>query len=737
MYQSEVWLVVHIASLSVKPTCATVNEYFSANMTFLNPLILLGLLAAAIPILIHLFNFRKPKKVDFSTLAFLRELEKTAMQRVKIEQWLLLALRVLAILFLVLGFAQPMLKGSASDAKHAKTVYAIVIDNSLSMKLRNVRGEYLQQARTVAAQLVKQAQKGDEFLLLTTANNGLTARNLYRNTGPLLEEIRKIQPEPGARSLMRTARQSFRRLAEISDRNKEVYLISDLQRATFLDSLETEKPQNVSIALVPIGSDAPANVAITDVEIDSRIIEQGQPVGVTATLTNYSDKALSNFQASVYLEGQPVAQALANIGPKDQATVQFTLTPQKRGWLGGEVRIEGDTFEDDNRRYFSLLVPEKRTVLLVRGDGERTNFVELALSPQVTGGRVVFQTQTITEGMLGGTALESYNCVLIIGKKRFSSGEITNLKRYIASGGGLLMFPSGGMVAGEYTALFSALGGGKASGFSGQAGGPAIGKFDRVETEHPLFEGMFANGDLSVGKQVETVDARYIMLYQPGTGDEQTLIRLTNNQPFLHEIRNGKGSALLVTVAPDPLWSDLPSRGLFIPLLYRAVYYLSASRAQSEGSLGTSDDGEVFVSGLQGSEPVKLVGVKGDEYTPQQNLVYNGMVISVDEAIQQSGLYDVMQGDRVLRKVAVNADSRESDLVRMPPEEGKQQIEQMTGTSVRMVDVGAGTDRQIKEAIGTARFGQNLWNVFLFLALLCLLAEMFVALRKKSSSQKT
>ncbi|HRK75118.1 MAG TPA: BatA domain-containing protein, partial [Rhodothermales bacterium] len=399
-------------------------------MTFLNPLILLGLLAAAIPILIHLFNFRKPKKVDFSTLAFLRELEKTAMQRVKIEQWLLLALRVLAILFLVLGFAQPMLKGSASDAKHAKTVYAIVIDNSLSMKLRNVRGEYLQQARTVAAQLVKQAQKGDEFLLLTTANNGLTARNLYRNTGPLLEEIRKIQPEPGARSLMRTARQSFRRLAEISDRNKEVYLISDLQRATFLDSLETEKPQNVSIALVPVGSDAPANVAITDVQIDSRIIEQGQPVGVTATLTNYSEKALSNFQASVYLEGQPVAQALANIGSKDQATVQFTLTPQKRGWLGGEVRIEGDTFEDDNRRYFSLLVPEKRTLLLVRGDGERTNFVELALSPQVTGGRVVFQTQTITEGMLGGTALESYNCVLIIGKKRFSSGEIANLKRY-------------------------------------------------------------------------------------------------------------------------------------------------------------------------------------------------------------------------------------------------------------------------------------------------------------------
>lgn len=705
-------------------------------MTFLNPLILLGLLAAAIPILIHLFNFRKPKKVDFSTLAFLRELEKTAMQRVKIEQWLLLVLRILAILFLVLGFAQPMLKGSASDARHAKTVYVIVLDNSLSMKLRNVRGEYLQQARDVASKLVQQANKGDEFLLLTTANNGLTARNLYRNTGPLLEELRKIQAEPGARSLLRTTRQAFRRLTEIQDRNKEVYLISDLQRATFLDSLETEKPKNVSIALVPIGSDAPANVAITEVQIDSRIIEQGQPVGVTATLTNYSDKALSNFQANVYLEGQPVAQALANIAPKDQTKVQFTLTPQKRGWLGAEVRITGDTFEDDNRRYFTLLVPEKRSVLLVRGDGERTNYVELALSPQVTNGRVVFQTQTISEGMLGGTALESYNCVLLVGKKRFSSGEIANLKRYVASGGGVLMFPSGGMAIGDYSALFSALGGGKVVGFSGQVGGPSIGKFDRVETEHPLFEGMFAQGDVSVGKQIETVDARYTLQYQAGTGDEQTLIRLTNNQPFLHEIRLGKGSVLLVTVAPDPQWSDLPSRGLFVPLLYRSVYYLAASRAQTEGSLGTSDSDEVFVSGLQGAEPIKLVGMKGDEYTPQQNPVYNGMVISVNDAIQQSGLYDVMQGSRILRKVAVNADSRESDLVRIPPEEAKQQIEQITRTEVRMVDVDTGTDRQIKEAIGTARFGQNLWNVFLFLALLCLLAEMLVALRKKTTTQK-
>ena len=81
-------------------------------MTFLNPLVLLGLAAAAIPIVVHLFNFRRPKTVDFSSLRFLREVERQSMRRVRIRQWLLLALRTLAILFLVLAFAQPTRTGA-------------------------------------------------------------------------------------------------------------------------------------------------------------------------------------------------------------------------------------------------------------------------------------------------------------------------------------------------------------------------------------------------------------------------------------------------------------------------------------------------------------------------------------------------------------------------------------------------------------------------------------------------
>ncbi|MEO1630684.1 MAG: BatA domain-containing protein, partial [Bacteroidota bacterium] len=108
-------------------------------MTFLNPLVLLGLAAAAIPLLIHLFNFRKPRQVDFSTLAFLKELQRSTMRRVRVKQWLLLALRTLAILCLVLAFARPAVEGAWAGlfGGRVPTSMAVVIDNSLSMTQRD------------------------------------------------------------------------------------------------------------------------------------------------------------------------------------------------------------------------------------------------------------------------------------------------------------------------------------------------------------------------------------------------------------------------------------------------------------------------------------------------------------------------------------------------------------------------------------------------------------------------
>lgn len=705
-------------------------------MTFLNPFVLFGLLAASIPILIHLLNFRKPKKVDFSSLAFLKELEKTSMQRVRIKEWLLLALRILAVCCLVLGFAQPILQGSATDATFSKTLYGIILDNSLSMKLKNGNGTYLTQAKKVANELVQQSKKGDEFLLQTTASGGISQRAFFKSKEALLKEIAVIDAQPDAKSLIGTVKKAIRQMETVGNRNKELYVMSDLQRSTFLDSLEAiEKQSGTHLVLVPVGDPLPTNIAITDVQLESRIVEEGQPVKMTATLQNFSDKRLDNYSVQAFLEGIPVAQAVTVLPANGEAQVEFTVTPQRRGWLGGEVKIEGDSFEDDNKRYFVIQVPEKRKILLVKGDGERSSYVDLALSPQLTDGRVVFQTNSINEAALASTDLQSYDVVMLIGARTFSPNEAESLKRFTEQGGGVVFFPSSNPTPQDYTGLFSALGGGRFNGMNGQiANKNIVAKFDRVELEHPLFDGMFNAADVAT-KQIESPDIRLMMQYAQVSGTEQPLIRLTNGQPFLQEIRNGKGTTLLFAVAPDPQWSDFPTRGIFVPLLYRTLYYLSADRASVEAD-GSGGDEDIVVIGAEGTAPLRLLASDGEEFTTSQQSVYGGILIEVEGIVKKAGVYEVKQGDKTLRKVAINANSRESDLVRFSPEDAKTQLEQGTKASVKLMNV-EGAVRQIQKAIQESRFGAELWNIFLILALVFLLAEMLVGMQWRKRTAQT
>ncbi len=699
-------------------------------MTFLNPLVLLGLVAAVIPLIIHLFNFRRPKKVDFSSLAFLKELQKSTMQRVRIKQWLLLILRTLAIACLVLAFARPTLTGGLAGTLggRANSSLALVLDNSLSMTLRDARGAYLDQARDMAAGLIDQTAPGDEVFILTTTANATPAP--YKNRGPALDALAEIAPQPGATSAARTLARAAALLDEAAHLNKEIYLISDLQRSTWLDTLQTVVPADVRTVLLPVGDRTYANVAVIEVRVASRIVEVGQPARVEAVLVNYGTERIQGYVASLYLEGERVAQATADLEPGVPAEVAFAVTPQQRGWLAGLVQIEDDAFEQDNVRYFALHVPEQRRILLVRGEGQRADFVELALSSQLTRGRVAFEVETIPEAALAATTPGGFDAVVLLGPRDLSSGEVAALSRYVEEGGGLLFFPSEAARAADYNALLGSLGGGAFSGFSGAVGaGRAIAAFDRVDLEHPLFEGVFERQGPRGQAEVESPDVYYAMNYTPGAGAEQTLIQLTSGFPFLQEIRHGRGAAFVAASAPDVGWSDLPVRGLFIPLLYRSIYYLSSGESVQGEQLVVGQAGELRLTGVTETAPLRLVAPDGEEVTPEQRSLFGAVLLQTDATLRTPGLYEVRAGERLVRRVAFNLDSRESNLQAYSPKEAAERLAGATGAKVRVLDPGTGDAGGVIAAIEAERTGVELWNVFLLLALLFLVAEMLVSMQ--------
>ena len=698
-------------------------------MVFLNPAILFGLAAAAISLIIHLFNFRRPRKIDFSSLVFVRELQRTTMQRVKVKQWLLLALRTLAIAALVLSFARPSVRGSLARAlggDGSRTV-GILVDNSLSMMLRNPGGELIDQSRDAAQTVIDDLAASDEVVIRTTARSGMVDASGFSSPGSAADLVSAIVPEGGAGTLS-TAIQSLAEELKSSARvNRELYVITDLQESTLLDSSAVTPLEDVALRVIPITAREIQNVGVGRVVVDRRIVEAGQPVQLSAQLTNYGNVAIDGYVVSVFLEDDRVGQASISLAPGESRSVPFTITPPVRGWLAGVVQGEDDDFESDNRRFFALHVPAERRVLVVQGDNEPVDYVTLALSRELGRNRISFDYDVIGEASLPATQIETYDTVILVGLQTISSGESASLSRYVSDGGGLMVFPGTSTREAELNTLLSAVGGGSVRGTIGSLGSrTAVTRLESYELEHDLFSGVFDMRTGSRNQRIEQPDVYYSTTYAPARGSEQTLIALANGQPFLQEMRIGQGAALYFSVAPNPVWSDFPVRGLFIPVLYRAIFYLSASEATSGDQLLVGRPGEFRVSGVAADTRLSITSPDGEDFIPEQRNLFSATLVSVDEQVSEPGVYDVRSGSELVRRIAFNLPEEESRLTSVSGDEAKEILEERFRTPVAVLSPEPTGAQALATELREARLGVELWNVFLAVALLLLLAEMVV-----------
>ena len=683
--------------------------------------------AVAVPLFLHFFNLRQPRTVDFSSLAFVKELQETAVQRVRIKEWLLLLLRMLAIACLVMAFAQPTLTGNlAGVGASVPTAHGVVVDNSLSMGVDAAEGGgALDAARVQAEGVLATVDEGDEVGVWPTAPSSARADRpgLSPSTDLARSAVGALETRAGAAPLGRRVVEAAEAVAETSAPRKVVYAVGDLQRSTLGDSVAAQVPEGVQVRLLPVGTRTPPNVGVRDVTVPGRVAEAGQPVTIEATLVNYGEEPLPNYVASVYLEEERVAQATTTLEPGVETTVSFTVTPQERGWLRGAVETEGDGFPADDRHHFTLNVPEERRVLVVRGEGQDTRYVDLALSAEMIEERIAFRTTAIEEGALAAAELGQYDAVLLVGPRSLSGGTVEALTRYVERGGGVFLFPSAQAPPTEYNALLDALGAGTIEGADGALSGEQpIASFAQVDLEHPLFEGVFDRAGEGEDAEVEQPDIYRALRMRPSG---QTLIELSTETPFLYEARHGRGALLVSAVAPSLEWSDLPTRGLFVPLLYRSVYYLSAGASTTGAQLRAGRPDEVRITGVSPDASLRLVGPDDTEIAPDQRTLFGATLLQIGTNLRTPGVYDVTTGGRLVQRLAVNVTPAESDLRTAPPDSAAAHLQSVLRTPVEVVR-GTG-EEDVAETIRTREAGTEIWNVFLLLALIFLVSEMLVA----------
>ncbi|HEX5316879.1 MAG TPA: BatA domain-containing protein, partial [Candidatus Kapabacteria bacterium] len=345
-------------------------------MTFLNPFFLFGLAASSLPVLFHLFARKKSRRVEFSSLRFLRKLEKTSMRSVKIRQILLLIVRTLLITALVLAFARPALKGylgSFFGSSHANTSMVFLLDNSASMSRSDDRGELFKQAKDAASSIAGVLTDGDDATIIPLASIARGAPYHPMHTKrEVLAALNDVHLADRPAALSDGIRMASSILSGSLNVNKEVYLFSDDQArnlqdasggvALASDSNHVSKLFDASSRLftMTLGNGdhlAGRNLSLDSLHSITTIFEPGRPIEFEAWVRNTTSEPAQNIVISLFYNDERVAQqTIGSIAGGESQHLTLEGPARGSGIIKVRAELEPDALPFDNTRFAVITV---------------------------------------------------------------------------------------------------------------------------------------------------------------------------------------------------------------------------------------------------------------------------------------------------------------------------------------------------------------------------------------------
>ncbi len=699
-------------------------------MNFLNPFALIGLAAATIPVILHLLNLRKLKQIEFSSLKFLKELQKNKIRRLKIRQIILLILRTLLIIFAVLSFSRPAVKSSLPFmGTYTKTSAVILVDNSFSMDVSDEGGNRFTQAKNCVKTILAGLRDGDDAAIIPLAGVPATEQlDLSRNIDYLRDYLSNMRVSNVSADL-ETAIRRANTLAQTSENlNKEIYIISDARRNVLLaertDSAKVFSP-DMAVFFVPVGATAKsetANIGIDSVSVKSRILQKDKPADVEFIVHNYSNRDFNGVSAGLFFNEIRVAQRLFDLKAGEEKSIEISAPPQASGAVSGRVELSADALEPDNRRFFGFVVPDKPKVLIA-GNQSSTDYVSLILGRLQLRGESLAEVSTGSPSSLSSMNLAAYDAVIVCGGP-FRQADYDRLEQFVRSGGSAIIFADPATDVSLQSQAMARFGFGGLSDMNYGSGSEAA--FSQFDKSHPLFEGVFKT-EGTAGERTESPGITRALAARGGL----SIIDIPGGS-FLAESSLGEGRAIYCAVPPSAEWSNMPFTGIFPTITHRSVAYLVSPRDFAINLLAGGSANITLPKKVSGSGSFTITDPDGTDNVRTAVVFPSGSAISLNN-LDITGNYKVadMNG-KTLAVFSVNCDKRESDLTAAE----KAQIEQaLAGLINQGVPLEIFPDAaDIGKQMSRARTGTELWLPFLILAIMAALAEMVVARISKADA---
>ncbi len=545
-----------------------------------------------IPLVIHLLNRRQQKRVRFPAVRFVLISQRRVARTYNLRNWLLLAVRTLAIIFFVLLMAHPLWEtGAGLSARGAPLSTAIIVDNSLSMEVRE-EGAPFREAKQAAGRILEALDDGDRAAVVATNPVGRREPRLKDPREAALKDLEPLAVAAGAADFTAALRTAYGLLAR-SGGQKALWVVTDLGLSGW-DRLSLpavgEYDPTVPVKIVAVGSSEAAPTAtITGLVSQAAQVASGLDIGLAATLASFAADPIPEVAARLTIDGKIRDEKQATLSPDAESTVDFRFTLDRPGAHAGHVSLHAEGLSGNLRHYFTLHTRERLNVLLVDGDPQRalvaseTFFLSRALNPSGDVANSVLLPEVILPGAVGQVDADAYQAVILANIAALPPAFVARLAAFVEGGGGLLLSLGDRVTAEDYN---RALWNNAAPLLPGPLGQRRRVPLDRnvtvgeVDVAHPALEA-FADQRLLDSLRSAKVSSYFEV--SPVGG--RALVRLSNGDPLLVEKTLGKGRVLLLASTADSAWNNLPLKTGYVPLVQSLVTHMAG------GGSGSVDTG--------------------------------------------------------------------------------------------------------------------------------------------------
>ncbi|MCY1636405.1 BatA domain-containing protein [Marinifilum sp. D737] len=670
------------------------------SLHFLHPNYLWFLFILLIPIIIHLFNFKRYKKIFFSNLRFLQDLNTENKRKSKLKNLLILLLRILALSCIIIAFSQPYIPISGENLSNkSNELINIYLDNSFSMNGKTEKGKALEVAKNHAFELIKSLP---DYAKIRIYSNDIQHYSTSLNKNQAIARIQEIAPSPNSLKLSKTLGNI--RLDSPFEKS-QVYILSDFQKSQ-ADLEKLQKDSLLNVDFVHFSLQTTNNLVLDSCWFEKPIHFTGPQKELSVKISNHSNKDLKKIPIQLTVNDSLKTVGSIDINKNSSQITKLRYSDRQSGFVQAKLSIEDYPIIYDNNLYFSYSTNNVNRILSINQKSENQYINKLFASDKN------FKIKNINKTQLHNETFSEFQLIVLNEIEDIESGFKQSLQTYLQNGGSVLFIPNEQIKASVNLFLSDILAPNYLEIDSTQQ------RISRLETKTNLYHGVFE--DLKDNARLPDIYKSY-KLSTPSNPTLESIWLTAGSEKLFTKIQYGKGQLYQFSMNLNGEWTNLITHPILVPTLINLsktstnsdkIYYQIGKNNTIEliSSFNSNSDEQFHIKNDQIGIDIIPLRINSSNHSTQLRIV---------DQLRLSENYVLTLKDSILQTCSFNYPRNESEISYYEKLEVEAKIKALDENYF----VISSEKMKLSEFYNEKREGRQYWRIFILLALTFFLTE--------------